>query len=1209
MDDKLKSLYNNVSAEYDLPDYETFVADMQDEVKRKKLYDAISTSYELPDYETFSADMGLKKKEPTTQDLSQPVKPSQQNLERDRIRDITARAINGDMGALAELQRLKSIKSTPVQPLESQKIDITQKASSTATAPKSIERTTVNVKDIYRGKSSDQFDLEAIEQKKRQGEGADRINALSEENAFYNAVENDYLEYLQNEDENKYRDTKAKLEELREQQKSGNLSLGQEKWLKDFRQQAVGLKNEALADRVKFMTNSPEFKAYERKAAILDQIGADQSEYQKAAAEAGISPEMIVGIKDAERNFINARFASEKAEQDFPNAARAEKENLIKEIDRTAKAQAGNTEFFNQFSGTVGRGALSVMQVPKVLSDMFGDTDYTLVDELYDKMEGMKFSREGRFGALKESDLPAMYQLSEIAGQAAGSMAMFAAGGAGAASTAQQVARTASTAFLTSQPEYYADAIAMGKSPKEAATDANVLALVTSMAEGVIPDISLLEGQTFKRSVSAAYKSGKTVKESVRLAMKEMPEAFKERALDVSKGMLKEGGEEVGQTGTEDVTKEGLNLRSTIDYETFDLDNYKKALLGGFIAGGGARVIASAMPKSKEMQGVIRDAVENKDEILADMESVGADVTEAKTVLENASERLEALKSHSNWNNLSKEKQNEAFFMAEQMAAIEQEQEKLAAVRAVDAKKDAELKAIEDELNATLNAKLVVEETKTPAETEVMQDETLVETPLSETAIDSEGANIAETPVGEVAETSEDEATPVETDLGTGESVQLKQSEKPSGNYEIAQQATNEISTENPDVSILLTPKGDDLNLTAVYVGKEKRNKGIGTKVLESVKRQADKLGKKVVLDATNELDEETDLERLGKFYEKNGFVKVGENKFEYNPKEQAESVQEEKPQPKKLDSQQVKHNNLIAKTENFNQLSESKRKKSEGAALLNQIMLDAKDLGYKAEYGSTGAKLRVLKDGKKIARFPQPSMTRIIESSKPLSERSEPTQRFVNKLAQVAKANPLILKGIDFKMRRSEAEGALKDIVAGKKTLRADELLRQIDKMTSEDYVQFFEMVAGEKVLTEVASIDEFLEFLETESYSEAQLAQEFDEYYDNLTDEQKQQIQDEYEQFQQAEAELLGGLQSTENVSDQTEKSFQQKTDNKTVVALSEMDKALELKGTESTTARNQIKEKYGKKMYDDLLKVTRNFEKIITELESQGKITKKC
>jgi GNAT superfamily N-acetyltransferase len=121
-------------------------------------------------------------------------------------------------------------------------------------------------------------------------------------------------------------------------------------------------------------------------------------------------------------------------------------------------------------------------------------------------------------------------------------------------------------------------------------------------------------------------------------------------------------------------------------------------------------------------------------------------------------------------------------------------------------------------------------------------------------------------------------------DLRAAEKAEPTEPSKSDKNYQDAQEANSIISKENPDASVLLQPKGEDLSLTAVYVGKEKRGKGIGSKVLESVRKQADKLGKKVVLDATNELDSKTDLERLGKFYERNGFTKVGENKYEYNP-------------------------------------------------------------------------------------------------------------------------------------------------------------------------------------------------------------------------------------------------------------------------------------------------------------------------------------
>jgi len=60
---KLRKLYDNVSKEYDLPDFQTFNNDMLDETKRKKFYEAVSKDYELPDYDTFTSDMGLKKNE------------------------------------------------------------------------------------------------------------------------------------------------------------------------------------------------------------------------------------------------------------------------------------------------------------------------------------------------------------------------------------------------------------------------------------------------------------------------------------------------------------------------------------------------------------------------------------------------------------------------------------------------------------------------------------------------------------------------------------------------------------------------------------------------------------------------------------------------------------------------------------------------------------------------------------------------------------------------------------------------------------------------------------------------------------------------------------------------------------------------------------------------------------------------------------------
>ena len=122
------------------------------------------------------------------------------------------------------------------------------------------------------------------------------------------------------------------------------------------------------------------------------------------------------------------------------------------------------------------------------------------------------------------------------------------------------------------------------------------------------------------------------------------------------------------------------------------------------------------------------------------------------------------------------------------------------------------------------------------------------------------------------------------------EMEKLKSPMKTSGvpedkNYEIAQEVNKNIANKHPNTSVLILPKGDDLSLTSIFVKKGEREQGIGTSVLETVKSEADRTGKKIVLDATTELDAETDIARLNEFYERNGFTKIGENKFEYNPK------------------------------------------------------------------------------------------------------------------------------------------------------------------------------------------------------------------------------------------------------------------------------------------------------------------------------------
>ena len=62
--DPIVRLYNNIKNEYDLPDFNTFKADMSDSNKAKRLHATLVTDgYEIPEYDVFSVDMGLKKKD------------------------------------------------------------------------------------------------------------------------------------------------------------------------------------------------------------------------------------------------------------------------------------------------------------------------------------------------------------------------------------------------------------------------------------------------------------------------------------------------------------------------------------------------------------------------------------------------------------------------------------------------------------------------------------------------------------------------------------------------------------------------------------------------------------------------------------------------------------------------------------------------------------------------------------------------------------------------------------------------------------------------------------------------------------------------------------------------------------------------------------------------------------------------------------------
>ncbi len=60
MEDKRRLLYDALSNDYELGDFESFSANIADDAKRRNLYDAISDTYDVGDYESFSAKLGIE---------------------------------------------------------------------------------------------------------------------------------------------------------------------------------------------------------------------------------------------------------------------------------------------------------------------------------------------------------------------------------------------------------------------------------------------------------------------------------------------------------------------------------------------------------------------------------------------------------------------------------------------------------------------------------------------------------------------------------------------------------------------------------------------------------------------------------------------------------------------------------------------------------------------------------------------------------------------------------------------------------------------------------------------------------------------------------------------------------------------------------------------------------------------------------------------
>lgn len=654
-----------------------------------------------------------------------PPPPKKDESDESKIRRLEDKLANGtaDEQFFANYQ-LAELRKRKAQPTEAPASELTEAspvavgdAIPTRQLPvRNIQRENINAYEILRGKRSDAHDFKTLVPS---SENAER--------AFMD-LEDDYLDYLKETDQNKYEETASALRELRAQKATGDLSLGQQEHYANIRKEAANLKNKAQTQTIRAVRQSPEYLSFKRKAEIINaeytglkrelDDTADPIKQKELSEKINLlvarndELKQETGYDKVEQNWDNALSnvvspASVRLKniQDFPELNETEVSNRIMQDERDKSAKEGNTETTNAFVGTVAKMADSALQGYKIMGDLVGDTDYDWADELSDKMAGETLEREGEYGELS-GDLPKVYKLSRIAGQTAASIAAFAAGGtAGGASKAGQMAGVFTTSMATTVPDYYNEAKALGKSPKEAAKEATLLAFTTSLIETAVPDVKYFQASAFRKSVLKAVKDNwdKPFSYALKEAVQALPDATK----SYLKSATKEGLEELTQQGVEDVTKEGLNAATGgEDYQTFNPENYVQSFLGGFMAGGGMNVFSRPDSKPPDVETVMRDAVDNRETIISDMESVNPEkAAEVKSVLESGAESLDALSKHSGWDSLDKEDQDHAFALTQQLKAVEEEQKAIAGVRLEDKAKEEEIKKIEEELNGLFETK------------------------------------------------------------------------------------------------------------------------------------------------------------------------------------------------------------------------------------------------------------------------------------------------------------------------------------------------------------------------------------------------------------------------------------------------------------------------------------------------------------------------
>lgn len=658
-----------------------------------------------------------KKKGVTTQDSGQPGEPSAPSFGQKITEKITNSASQTQVplktGLQAQEEKKAAEKKAKIPTSKYFEVDIEEKQDGTQ-APKFADPVVV-AKNSQKSK--------AIFNSVIGDKDIYKMPTAGESKEYATDITSGYLDYLEVVGSSKSDTYKEKYKTLKAKSKADRTDQD-EKFLRQVEAEAVGA-------------------FYDAKEWELSKISSEIDNLEKTAVTDEEKAQLndLYGQYEKKRNsLIGTSSVYQQNKLQYGKIAGTEMVDEEAKLRRFEALQAGDgktIEFFKGIGGAVANGVLSIGQVPKVFGDLIGDTDYDWSDQMYDMVSGQKSDLDREFGSplpqgKNMSSLPFTARLAVVGGNAIGSAALFAAGGAlGGTTSLGQSAATFGTAFLTSEADYYQEALDAGMSPQEAALTGTFLAAQTALVESIIPDVKYFQPSAFRKSVIQGVMSGigkgLPVKEAAKLSLKNTLRAIPESGISYGKTGIKESGEELlGQVG-EDLGKEMINSIGKREYfnDTFNPEAYEDAILGGFIAGGGMSVFSRPTTKSPVQEEVMREIVEKRPH--EKLKGTASDKIGSKEDLkdfQDATEIFNALSSHSGWNVMSREEQNHAFALAQQAEVMKKEQERMKELRIPDERKDAEIKKLEDEVNQMFSMQMEQDKEKAKdAKLKAIEDE------------------------------------------------------------------------------------------------------------------------------------------------------------------------------------------------------------------------------------------------------------------------------------------------------------------------------------------------------------------------------------------------------------------------------------------------------------------------------------------------------